>query len=61
MELPTQMKPGPKIYFLASYAHGLCNGCVMWYRPNACGYTPDIKQAAPTQPRTRRSMRTRRR
>ena len=45
MELPTQMKPGPKMYFLASYAHGHCNGCVMWYRPDACGYTPDIKQA----------------
>ena len=45
MELPTQMQPGPQMYFLASYAHGLCNGCVMWYMPDACGYTPDIKQA----------------
>jgi len=45
MELPTEMPRGPQTYFIASYAHGLCNGCVMWYRPNACGYTPDIKQA----------------
>ena len=45
MEPSTQMQRGPKLYFLAAYSHGLFNGCVMWYRPNACGYTPDIKQA----------------
>ena len=45
MELPTEMAPGPQRYFLADFSHGHCNGCVMWYRPNACGYTPDIKQA----------------
>ena len=45
MGLSTQMQPGPKLYFLAAYSHGLCNGCVMWYKPDACGYTPDIQQA----------------
>lgn len=44
-ELATQFVPGPQLYFLADYSHGHCGGCVLWYMPNARGYTPDIKQA----------------
>ena len=45
MELPTEMTPGEPLYFLVSFKRRFADGLVIFWGPNAAGYTPDIKGA----------------
>ena len=45
MELPTEMTLGEPLYFLVSFKRRFADGLVIFWGPNAAGYTPDIKGA----------------